>query len=146
MKQHLHSPRGTWRLSSSCALVAAILAVTVGAFSFMGVETVSARSPGGASSTDWAYRPQNSFISLGKIYPNIFQPDGLPLCAWGSDTLVCYPPSFLRTAYDYPTTLDGSGQTIIVVDAYGSRTAAIDLAIFDRIFGLPDAPSFVVFC
>lgn len=44
-----------------------------------------------------------------------------------------------------PSSLDGSGQTIVIVDAFGSPTIASDLAIFDAVFGLP-APSFSIFC
>jgi subtilase family serine protease len=38
----------------------------------------------------------------------------------------------------------GLGQTIVIVDSFGSPTIAQDLATFDAGFGLPDPPSFTV--
>jgi subtilase family serine protease len=55
-------------------------------------------------------------------------------------TLVCYTPADLKKAYDYPTGLDGTGQTIVIVDAYGSPTVRQDLAAFDTTFGIPAPP------
>jgi subtilase family serine protease len=52
--------------------------------------------------------------------------------------LACYTPSEIRTAYDVPATLTGTGQTIVIVDAYGSPTIQQDLATFDQEFGLPN--------
>jgi subtilase family serine protease len=37
--------------------------------------------------------------------------------------------------------VDGSGQTIVIVDSFGSPTIAADLAFFDDYFGLPAPPS-----
>jgi subtilase family serine protease len=55
-------------------------------------------------------------------------------------TLVCYTPADIRKAYDYPSSLSGSGQTIVIVDAYGSPTVQQDLAAFDAQFGIPAPP------
>jgi len=53
-----------------------------------------------------------------------------------------------QEAYGFPSTstLDGSGQTIVIVDAFGSPTIASDLALFDARFGIPAPPSFTIFC
>jgi subtilase family serine protease len=55
-------------------------------------------------------------------------------------------PAQVRTAYDTrPLTargITGTGQTIVIVDSFGSPTIAADLASFDRYFGLPAPPSF----
>lgn len=66
-----------------------------------------------------------------------------PICPNG---LVCYSPSFIRQAYDFPNgrNATGAGQTIILVEAYGSPTLHDDLLAFDRENGLPDPPSFTV--
>jgi subtilase family serine protease len=64
----------------------------------------------------------------------------------GVAQLVCYSPNDIRTAYGYPSVLDGSGQTIVIVDAYGSPTIQSDLATFDARFGIPAPPSFTVDC
>jgi subtilase family serine protease len=50
----------------------------------------------------------------------------------------CWGPYELARSYDFPSNLDGSGQTIIIVDAYGSATIASDLHKFDSLFGIPD--------
>ncbi len=58
-----------------------------------------------------------------------------------------YQPSDLQTAYNltplYNAGLDGTGQTIAIVDAYGSITAASDLAVFSAVMGLP-APNLTI--
>jgi subtilase family serine protease len=52
-----------------------------------------------------------------------------------------YQPTELQTAYGfdplYQAGLDGSGETIVIVDAYGSDTIAGDADVFSRIYGLP---------
>jgi subtilase family serine protease len=52
-----------------------------------------------------------------------------------------YAPAEMQTAYNltalYQAGLDGSGQTIVIVDAYGSPTIANDAAVFAQIYGLP---------
>jgi len=62
-----------------------------------------------------------------------------PFCGSG---VLCYPPQFIATAYDFPAThgagaLTGKGQTIVIVDAFGSPTLQSDLNTFDTTFGLP---------
>ena len=52
---------------------------------------------------------------------------------------MCYTPSFLKKAYDFPSSLDGTGQTIVIVDAFGSPTIQSDLNTFDNALGLPAA-------
>lgn len=58
--------------------------------------------------------------------------------------LACYGPQDFRTGYDVPASDVGSGQTIVIVDAYGSPTIQSDLATYDAEFGLP-APKFNIF-
>ncbi|HEX4921886.1 MAG TPA: S53 family peptidase [Candidatus Bathyarchaeia archaeon] len=92
------------------------------------------------------YVPGVQYTMLG---PLTTQPNGLPLCRSSSlGNIVCYSPSFIKKAYEYPSisTLDGSGQTIVIVDAFGSPTIASDLALFDAVFHIPDPPSFTIFC
>ncbi len=58
----------------------------------------------------------------------------------------CYSPQEIRHAYGVDRLLargdDGSGETIVIVDSYGSPTIASDLASFDAGYGLPAPPSF----
>ena len=59
-----------------------------------------------------------------------------------------YEPNTLQTAYGlkpvYASGLDGTGQTVVIVDAFGSPTAAADIGVFSSTFGLP-APNFAVY-
>jgi len=57
----------------------------------------------------------------------------------------CYTPALMRAAYNVPTDADGSGQTIVIVDAYGSPTVREDLNVFCTTFGLPSADLEVLF-
>jgi subtilase family serine protease len=59
-----------------------------------------------------------------------------------------YQPSDIQTAYNltplYKVGLDGTGETIAIVDAYGSTTIVNDLAVFSQVMGLPPAKLTVV--
>jgi subtilase family serine protease len=59
--------------------------------------------------------------------------------------LRCYGPTQMRAAYDITPVLasgiNGSGETIVIIDAYQSPTIYQDLSTFDQTFGLPN-PSF----
>jgi subtilase family serine protease len=54
----------------------------------------------------------------------------------------------MRNAYDLTPVLnagyDGTGETIVIIDSFGSPTALADLKQFDADYGLPDPPSFEV--
>ena len=56
--------------------------------------------------------------------------------------LACYTPQDLKTAYNFPSNYTGTGETIVIIDAYGSPTIAADLATYDQEFGLPAPPHF----
>jgi subtilase family serine protease len=62
--------------------------------------------------------------------------------------IACYGPVQLEKAYNLPELYaqgdEGQGQTIVIVDSFGSPTAEKDLARFDKIFKLPAPPSFQV--
>lgn len=53
----------------------------------------------------------------------------------------CQNVQSIRAAYDIPTTVNGApagtGQTIVIVDAYGSPTAQADLDTFSAAMGIP---------
>ncbi len=57
----------------------------------------------------------------------------------------CYQPAQFVKAYDlaplHSHGIDGRGETIAIVDSFGSPTIANDLHVFDQTFGLPDPPS-----
>jgi subtilase family serine protease len=62
-------------------------------------------------------------------------PPNLPPCG--------YSPQNMYAAYNlnalYKSGLDGAGQSVVIVDAYGSSTIAADLATFSSVYGLPAA-------
>jgi subtilase family serine protease len=53
-------------------------------------------------------------------------------------------PAQIQKGYDFPAAFSGAGQTIVIVDAFGSPTIKTDLPAFDTAVGLPDPPSFTV--
>lgn len=62
--------------------------------------------------------------------------------------IYCYSPLQIEAAYQTPTLykqgLTGTGETIAIVDSFGSPTITADLATFDSAFGLPAPPSFKI--
>jgi subtilase family serine protease len=70
------------------------------------------------------------------------------LRAYNASRLFCYGPEAIRKAYGLDALIaagyTGVGQTIVIIDAFGSPTVAEDLATFDATFGLPAPPSFTV--
>jgi subtilase family serine protease len=62
--------------------------------------------------------------------------------------IACYLPAQLQQAYDLPRLyrqgVTGRGQTIIIVDSFGSPTVRRDLATFDKAARLPAPPSLKV--
>ena len=62
--------------------------------------------------------------------------------------IACYQPGQVQRAYNLPPLLrrgiDGAGQTIVIVNSFGSPTVAHDLSVFDQTFGLPGPPSLKV--
>jgi subtilase family serine protease len=62
--------------------------------------------------------------------------------------IACYQPFQLQRAYDlaplFGQGIEGQGQTIVIVDAFGSPSIASDLHTFDAQTGLPNPPSFKV--
>jgi subtilase family serine protease len=60
----------------------------------------------------------------------------------------CYSPQEMREAYGITSLIDkgitGKGQTIVIIDSFGSPTIAKDLKKFDKGYGLPDPPSLKV--
>ena len=62
--------------------------------------------------------------------------------------VACQTPDSIRAAYDIPATINGvpagTGQTVVIVDAFGSPTVQSDLAAFSGAFGLP-TPNLTVY-
>jgi len=62
--------------------------------------------------------------------------------------IACYQPAQIQQAYDLPRLyrqgITGRGQTIVIVDSFGSPTVQRDLRRFDQATGLPAPPSLKV--
>jgi subtilase family serine protease len=62
--------------------------------------------------------------------------------------IACFDPDQLRAAYHLPALyakgVTGKGETIMIVDSFGSPTIKGDLATFDRQFGYPAPPKFTI--
>ncbi len=112
----------------------------------------SATSPSGNPSLSSVVR-----ISPDEVYLGSGTPKALTTRGQGPPTtaeclsnygVACYQPFQIQSAYDlqplFDQGIDGKGQTIVIVDAFGSPTAASDLAVFDHAFGIPAPPSFKV--
>ena len=65
-----------------------------------------------------------------------------------ADGIACYSPSQLRTAYQLPAVyargITGKGETIVIVDSFGSPTIKSDLAKFDLHYDYPAPPKFTI--
>ncbi|HZU66362.1 MAG TPA: S53 family peptidase [Ktedonobacteraceae bacterium] len=137
----IHSTRATAR--EHVSIVSFVVAITISLLSIFA-----------ATSTAWAASSTARNISFNPKLP--------PLVTAGPNSSTpptdsqchsqyhhpCYSPQEMRTAYDLNPILNagynGSGQTIIIIDSYGSPTIQSDLKTFDAGYGLPDPPSFQV--
>ena len=63
-----------------------------------------------------------------------------------TEAIACYSPDQIRAAYNLPALyargITGAGETIVIVDSFGSPTITSDLATFDKRFGYPAPPAF----
>ena len=92
--------------------------------------------------------PATASIAIGPMlvskYVSARQPLTEPQCE-SLFTVACYVPAQVQTAYDeqslFNSGITGAGQTIVIVDAFGSPTIQADLATFDATFNLPAPPS-----
>ena len=87
-------------------------------------------------------RVHNQFVKAGEAPPTD------DFCRAVFDGAPCYSPQEIQHAYGVDSLLGvgdtGAGQTIVIIDSYGSPTLASDLAAFDAGYGLPDPPSLTV--
>jgi Predicted protease len=80
-------------------------------------------------------------IQAGSVPPS----DAYCRAKFGID---CYGPHQMQNIYNITPLLNagytGKGQTIVIIDSYGSPTITQDLKSFDAGFGIPDPPSFKI--
>src|SRR5690242_3375688 len=62
--------------------------------------------------------------------------------------IACYSPVQIQQAYGISTLIaqrvTGKGQTIVIVDSFGSPTIAHDLRVFDTTYQLPAPPALTI--
>lgn len=112
------------RLAAAAASILALVGVT----SAGGVSAYG----GNSSNIVYTANPPRRLASTS-TKPNLTQ--GYCVANFG---LNCYGPSDIRSAYNVPSSNTGAGQTIVIVDAFGSPTIQNDLQVFDHYYGLPD--------
>ncbi len=84
-------------------------------------------------------------LPLIRVEPHATDSDATPP---GPGSCGCYEPAQFQAAYDlgplYANKDTGAGETVVVVDAFGSNTIQNDLRTFDTGFDLPPPPSFKI--
>jgi subtilase family serine protease len=106
----------------------------------VGVTAPSASAASGSTTYD-VHPVVHLAIAESSAKPGQFPAPSQCVAAFG---LACYTPQDFHTGYDIPAADQGAGQTIVIVDAFGSPTIQSDLAVYDAEFGLP-APQFNIF-
>src|SRR5271165_6682929 len=85
---------------------------------------------------------------LSKVKQNTEQPPTDADCRRSLYPSPCYSPQQMRKAYGVDALIDagfvGKGETIVIIDSFGSPTIREDLKAFDKGYGLPDPPSFKI--
>ena len=126
-------------------------AVAAGAFTLTAATAISAGTAVSASTATSA-KPLASQAGQAKqsLEPGVLharhatsQPPTTAECE--SDfQIACYEPGQIQTAYNlrplFQRGVTGRGQTIVIVDSFGSPTIRHDLRVFDQTFGLPAPP------
>lgn len=137
---------------AAAVLAASVLAACSGGNSVTPQTNTPAASPSGKSTgsrfiatdltatndADFDYNanpPMKPFNGGNDVGTNALPPPSVCVAVYG---LACYTPSEMRSAYNVPASYNGAGQTIVIIDAYGSPTIRQDLAYFDHAMGLPD--------
>jgi subtilase family serine protease len=124
---------------SNFATLALLLCILVGSLQ---AQTVTPIKPGGPLVIEHKnLRTLNLAVHRG----DIVLPDSFCVAVIG---IHCYSPQQMRHAYGVDSLINagftGAGQTIVIIDSFGSPTIEQDLKDFDAAYGVPDPPSFRV--
>jgi subtilase family serine protease len=110
---------------------------------------VAAALPLAAASAPRAVSPQIAIGPKAQPAGQASPSYGLFTCQVGLSSATCYDPYQMRRAYGTDKLInagfDGSGHTIVIVDAFGSPTIDKDVGIFSSFYGLPSASLTKVF-
>jgi subtilase family serine protease len=125
-----------------------VIWLTVGCLA--GTVLAAAASPGLPTNASGASRPaaagqrRPAAPPVIAIHPQVRYANKQPATSPGGG----YTPAQLRAAYFVNPLLrsgiDGKGQSIVIVDSFGSPTIRHDLGVFDRTFGLPAPPALLI--
>jgi subtilase family serine protease len=125
------------------ALAAGAAALAVGALSVAGCS-----GSAGAKTTATNSAAPTIAAEPGAIRPTEVMPTPSQAHCTAAFGASCLTPEQLETAYNlgplYARGITGRGETIVIVDSFGSPTIKHDLAVFDQQFGLPAPPSFTI--
>jgi subtilase family serine protease len=112
--------------------------ILLGAAGTLGLLGLLAGGPAGAAPT---------FRIGGQVKTEGQQPPTSAECL-AAIGVPCYDPQQIRAAYGVDSLIKagyvGAGETIVLIESYGSPTLAADLEQFDTDFGLPPPPSLKV--
>jgi subtilase family serine protease len=122
-----------------------IAGLAVGATA-LAVGVIAAAAPAGSAVTKAA--TPAIVIKPGVIHPSVGMSAPSQANCVAIGFYQCLTPQQVQTAYNlgplYKHGITGKGQTIVIVDSFGSPTIKKDLAVFDRQFNLPAPPSFKI--
>lgn len=126
---------------------AATAAVVLGALGLAALAPGAADAAAAKSSGTLVYTVHPK-IEKASLRPSAIKPGLTPAQCVAQAGVACQTPDSIRSAYNIPSTINGmpagTGQTVVIVDAFGSPTLRQDLATFSSTFGLP-APNLNVF-
>ncbi len=108
---------------------------------------IAAAAPAGSAATMAAASSAPAIaVKSGVLHPVGGMPAPSQANCVASGFYHCLTPQQVETAYNlaplYRHGVTGKGETIVIVDSFGSPTIMKDLAVFDRQFRLPAPPSF----
>jgi subtilase family serine protease len=111
-----------------------LAAAAVGVLALSGVAGASAASASGGNTSNIVY---SANPPRTQAFSGVTAKNTQASCVKNYG-LNCYGPSDIRAAYNIPANATGAGQTIVIVDAFGSPTIQSDLHVFDQYYGLQD--------
>jgi subtilase family serine protease len=128
-----------------------IAALAVGAIT-LATGVIAAAAPAGSAATKSAATATASAPMI-VIKPGVLHPMGGMSTPSQANCVAegfypCYTPAQVEAAYNlaplYSRGITGKGETIVIVDSFGSPTIKHDLAVFDKQFSLAGPPSFKI--
>ena len=134
--KHVRSPSGDVSIPSSLAGVVSGVVGLDDSATFVGPDAVADGNAPPSEGFRNAPPLSDYWAQLPSPYafPSGFTALSLPSVPW---TVRGYTPQQIKSAYQIPTTLDGRGQTVAIIDAYASPTILQDVNTWSTRRGLP---------